>query len=388
MARRHHRGAIAATDQPLPAGVRKPEPAPDARGRAVAQPARSAVCHQRSQLCRRGHDDAAPDGIGRRLSLRHRRRQHRHAGLRRRSLRRHRCGPEGTRAAAQAFPRDGRRQGRPNIVAASAAYHAEAAGGAAAPIPKTCSASPIRAAPPASPRASCVRTSRALTSTLIQLTEWEWPAGNPPPDLRAAQPCRRGGADLGAGRSGGSMVVLPGFDPVAVMQAIEKHRITSVLMVPTMVIALIDHPRFGEFDLSSLEVDLLRRLGVSGGAAQGRDRQARADLLPVLRPGRSADVGHGDAPRRARSERPGASVELRPADAVGARRAARRRHAPSRRRRARRDLRARSAADDAAISTSPRKPTRPSHGGWLHTGDVAHPRSPTAFCASSTARRT
>ena len=38
------------------------------------------------------------------------------------------------------------------------------------------------------------------------------------------------------------------------MQAIEKHRITSVLMVPTMVLALIDHPRFGEFDLSSLEV--------------------------------------------------------------------------------------------------------------------------------------
>ena len=50
------------------------------------------------------------------------------------------------------------------------------------------------------------------------------------------------------------MVVVPGFEPVAVMQAIEKHKITSVLMVPTMVLALIDHPRFGEFDLSSLEV--------------------------------------------------------------------------------------------------------------------------------------
>ena len=38
------------------------------------------------------------------------------------------------------------------------------------------------------------------------------------------------------------------------MQAIETHRITSTLMVPAMVLALIDHPRFGEFDLSSLEV--------------------------------------------------------------------------------------------------------------------------------------
>jgi fatty-acyl-CoA synthase len=48
--------------------------------------------------------------------------------------------------------------------------------------------------------------------------------------------------------------VLPGFDPVGVMQAIETHRITSVLMVPTMIIAMLDHPRCGEFELSSLEV--------------------------------------------------------------------------------------------------------------------------------------
>jgi fatty-acyl-CoA synthase len=53
---------------------------------------------------------------------------------------------------------------------------------------------------------------------------------------------------------GGAMVVLPGFDPVSFMQAIETHRITSTLMVPTMILALIDHPQFGEFDLSTLEV--------------------------------------------------------------------------------------------------------------------------------------
>jgi len=52
---------------------------------------------------------------------------------------------------------------------------------------------------------------------------------------------------------GGSMFVLPSFDPVSFMAAIETHRITTTLMVPTMVLALIDHPRFGEFDLSSLQ---------------------------------------------------------------------------------------------------------------------------------------
>lgn len=91
------------------------------------------------------------------------------------------------------------------------------------------------------------------TSTLIQLTEWEWPA-----EIRhlICAPLSHAGASVLTAilLKGGSMVVLPGFDPVSFMQAVEHHRITSVLMVPTMVLALIDHPRFGEFDLSSLEV--------------------------------------------------------------------------------------------------------------------------------------
>lgn len=93
----------------------------------------------------------------------------------------------------------------------------------------------------------------ATTSALIQLTEWEWPA-----EVRhlICAPLSHSGAAVLTTvlAKDGFMVVLPGFDPVGVMQAIEQHRITSILMVPTMVIALIDHPRFGEFDLSSLEI--------------------------------------------------------------------------------------------------------------------------------------
>ena len=90
-------------------------------------------------------------------------------------------------------------------------------------------------------------------STMIQLTEWEWPS-----EIRhlVCAPLSHAGASVLTAilLRGGSIVVSPGFDPVSFMQAVEKHRITSVLMVPTMVLALIDHPRFGEFDLSSLEV--------------------------------------------------------------------------------------------------------------------------------------
>ena len=93
----------------------------------------------------------------------------------------------------------------------------------------------------------------ATTSSLIQLMTWEWPD-----EIRhlICAPLSHSGAAVLTSvlAKNGFMVVLPGFEPVAVMQAIEKHRITSVLMVPTMVIAMIDHPRFGEFDLSSLEV--------------------------------------------------------------------------------------------------------------------------------------
>ena len=92
-----------------------------------------------------------------------------------------------------------------------------------------------------------------VTSALIQLTEWEWPR-----EIRhlICAPLSHAGSAVLTSllMKNGSMVVLPGFDPVGVMEAIERHRITSVLMVPTMVLALIDHPRFGEFDLSSLEI--------------------------------------------------------------------------------------------------------------------------------------
>lgn len=93
----------------------------------------------------------------------------------------------------------------------------------------------------------------ATTSAIIQLMEWEWPQ-----EIRhlICAPLSHSGAAVLTSvlNKGGYMVVLPGFEPVETMQAIQEHGITSVLMVPTMVIAMLDHPQFGEFDLSTLEV--------------------------------------------------------------------------------------------------------------------------------------
>jgi acyl-CoA synthetase (AMP-forming)/AMP-acid ligase II len=53
-------------------------------------------------------------------------------------------------------------------------------------------------------------------------------------------------------QAGGSHVIVPGFDPRAVLAAIGEYRVTDALLVPTMIQLLVDHPDVGQFDLSSL----------------------------------------------------------------------------------------------------------------------------------------
>ena len=52
----------------------------------------------------------------------------------------------------------------------------------------------------------------------------------------------------------GAAVVYPsrGFDALATLQCVQAERCTALYGVPTMFIAILDHPRFGEFDKSSL----------------------------------------------------------------------------------------------------------------------------------------
>ena len=59
---------------------------------------------------------------------------------------------------------------------------------------------------------------------------------------------------------GGTQVVLPGFDPEAVLDAFERERITSFLGVPTMYQFLLRQPGLAERDLSAW------RVGVFGAA--------------------------------------------------------------------------------------------------------------------------
>jgi fatty-acyl-CoA synthase len=62
--------------------------------------------------------------------------------------------------------------------------------------------------------------------------------------------------------SHGACIVVPAeaFEPLAVLETVEAERCTSLYGVPTMFIAELDHPRFNDFDLTSL------RTGVMAGA--------------------------------------------------------------------------------------------------------------------------
>ncbi|MEV6830180.1 AMP-binding protein [Amycolatopsis sp. NPDC051102] len=57
---------------------------------------------------------------------------------------------------------------------------------------------------------------------------------------------------------GACMVIpAPAFDPEATLEAVAAERCTSLYGVPTMFIAELSHPRFGEFDLSSLRTGIM-----------------------------------------------------------------------------------------------------------------------------------
>ena len=61
---------------------------------------------------------------------------------------------------------------------------------------------------------------------------------------------------------GGRHVMMRKFDPPTVLRLIQSERVTSLGLVPAMAIALINHPEFSRFDLSSL-----RKINVGGAPA-------------------------------------------------------------------------------------------------------------------------
>lgn len=209
----------------------------------------------------------------------------------------------------------------------------------------------------------------ALTMCTAMLSEWEWPQ-----DLRhlVCSPMSHAGAAVLVPilMRDGALVVLPGFEPVAVMEAIQRHRITSTLMVPAMIYALLDHPRRREFDLSSLQTifygassispaRLREAIGQFGPVFFQFYGQTEAPMtITVLRRG---DHDPDDPLRLASCGRPVPWVRLALLDDAGQPVAD---GAPG-------EVCVRGPLVGAGYLNQPEQTREAFEGGWLHTGDVA-----------------
>lgn len=119
---------------------------------------------------------------------------------------------------------------------------------------------------------------------------------------------------------GGAHVFLPAFEPGAVLAAIARYRVTTSLLVPTMLLALLNHPALTEIDLSSLrriiygaapiDTTLLKRAmaGLPCALWQGLGMAETAPLLCVMHP-----AEHTEAHLTA-CGRPIAGIELKIVD--------------------------------------------------------------------------
>lgn len=133
-----------------------------------------------------------------------------------------------------------------------------------------------------------VSTARSLAAlTLAQVAEWEWPER---PRFLMCAPLSLPGADLLAPvlMKGGTLVLLPAFEAGAVLEAIERERITATMLVPSMVHALLDHPDVASRDLSSLEV-----LHYGGSST---DSSRIAEAIELMGPVLSQHYGQSECP--------------------------------------------------------------------------------------------
>lgn len=91
-----------------------------------------------------------------------------------------------------------------------------------------------------------------MSMTQIQMAEWQWP--DPLVHLICTPLSHAGGAFwIPVLLRGGSFVVLPTFTPASWLEAVERFRITSTMLVPAMLYAILDHPDLATRDTSSLQ---------------------------------------------------------------------------------------------------------------------------------------
>lgn len=166
-------------------------------------------------------------------------------------------------------------------------------------------------------------------------------------------------------------VVLPMFDELAILQAVQTEGISELFLVPTMIQRLIDHPRFADFDLSSIRLVLYGAAAIdaallgramaalpNAGFCQAYGMTELAPTVVVLQP-RDHLPGPDQAKRLRAAGQPVPIAELRivdpedrelPAGQVG-------------------EICARGPMVMLGYWNKPEQTAAALKGGWMHTGD-------------------
>jgi acyl-CoA synthetase (AMP-forming)/AMP-acid ligase II len=169
---------------------------------------------------------------------------------------------------------------------------------------------------------------------------------------------------------GGTHVILPGFEPAAVLEAIERHRVTHVFLVPTMLQRILDDPAAGEHDLSSLQSVVY---GASPIAEALLDRALTAlpgaSFMQVYSMTELAATGtfltpddHREGTRLRSAGRPVFNLDVRVVDAEDT-------EVP---RGTRGEVVCRTHSAMLGYWNKPSETAEALRGGWLHTGDVGY----------------
>ena len=127
------------------------------------------------------------------------------------------------------------------------------------------------------PKGVMLSSQSLATTALLSLAEWELPRD---PRIVCASPISHGAGSLIVPTlaRGGTIFLHASFNVDVFMDAVERDRITGFFGVPTMLCALLDHPRCKQVDWSRLEFILY------GGAPMPATRiaEAIATFGPVL----------------------------------------------------------------------------------------------------------
>jgi long-chain acyl-CoA synthetase len=86
-----------------------------------------------------------------------------------------------------------------------------------------------------------------------------------------------GASSYAATMLAGVHVYVARFEPLAVLQAIQEHKVTNTILVPTMINMVVNHPEVTRFDLSSV-----RRIGYGASPMPEAVLKRAMELMPSI----------------------------------------------------------------------------------------------------------